>query len=568
MHVSLLGVPRIVDSDGVESEVRGQKPWALLARLLLAERPISRRQLSAELFPNTVDPLGSLRWTLASLRKTFGRSDLFIGDPISPVLPTGITADVVDLAEGRLDLAAVGELLDGHEVAGSPEFRTWQLVARQQVAARVDALLRARTIRSLSLGEWTEAVVTAELAARRAPFDEGAHVLLAKALVMSGHADAADEHVRSVEVLFRDELGLEPSPALRSATRRTVAEPPPGVSTAAIASTLLDAGRAALSAGAADAGIECLRRAAAEAGSGTDRQLQGRCLFELGSALVHSVRGFDDEGSILLEQAAVHATEVGDATTAVAALRERAYSDALLGRRTQAARSLHLATEVADGEPTLMAGVEAVRAFNLCDWGRLDDAVAAHHLALDTSRRVGDQLREAWTLGLGSWAHLAAGDTATALEWASQCVLLVRSLRWVSFEPWPNLVIVEAQHRRHGPATDISDLERSFAMSCYLADPCWEGASCRMFALRHSAHGDHDGARRWVRDAFARSARTSDAWVGMLAAIRETEADVCIAAGDEQGAEQALRELIGYAARNQLDGVLSRSLAQLDTLAG
>jgi hypothetical protein len=54
----------------------------------------------------------------------------------------------------------------------------------------------------------------------------------------------------------------------------------------------------------------------------------------------------------------------------------------------------------------------------------------------------------------------------------------------------------------------------------------------------------------------------------MLAAIRETEAAVCVAAGDERGAEHALRELIGYAARNQLDGVLARGLTRLETLAG
>jgi hypothetical protein len=209
-----------------------------------------------------------------------------------------------------------------------------------------------------------------------------------------------------------------------------------------------------------------------------------------------------------------------------------------------------------------------VRAFNLTDWGRIEAGIAAHHLALDASRSSGDQRREAWTLGLGSWAHLAAGDTATAIEWASQCVTLVRSLRWMSFEPWPNLVIAEARQLRHGVAVDVADLERSFAMSCQLADPCWEGASCRMFALRQSAQGDHDGARRWVRDALTRGTRVSDSWAGMLAAIRETEADVCLAAGDERGAELALRDLIGYSASTQLDGVLARSLTRLRTLTG
>jgi DNA-binding SARP family transcriptional activator len=566
MHVSLMGTPRIVDASGVELDVRGQKPWALLARVLMADRPLSRRQLSVELFPGTIDPLGSLRWNLASLRKTFGRAEMFSGDPVTADLPADVTVDVLELREGRIKLDEVGDLLDGQEVATSPEFRTWLLVARQQVAAQVDSLLRAQTIRALSLGDWDQAVRTAELAARRSPFDEGAHVLLAKALVMGGNVDAALQHVSEVEALYRHELGLEPTPALRSATRRTVADAPPGVSSGAIAATLLDSGRAALSAGAVDAGIECLRRAAAEAATSGDQQLHARCLLELGSALVHSVRGFDDEGSILLEQAAVYATEVGDAASAVAALRERAYSDALLGRRTEAARQLTVAAELAHSDAALMAGVDSVRAFNLTDWGRIDEGIAAHQLALEAARSVGDHRREAWTLGLGSWAHLAAGDTASAIDWAGQCVMLVRSLRWVSFEPWPNLVIAEARHLRHGMTTDAGDLERSFAMSCQLADPCWEGASCRMFALRHSAQGDHDAARRWLRDAWTRGSRSSDSWVGMLAAIRETEADVCLASGDDLGAELALRELIGYSARTQLDAVLARSLSRLEVL--
>jgi hypothetical protein len=69
-----------------------------------------------------------------------------------------------------------------------------------------------------------------------------------------------------------------------------------------------------------------------------------------------------------------------------------------------------------------------------------------------------------------------------------------------------------------------------------------------------------------VRDAYVRGTRVSDAWVGMLAAIRETDAAVRLAAGDETGAEHALRELIAFSARHQLDGVLSRGLQQLETL--
>lgn len=45
-----------------------RKSWALLAVLLLADRPLTGRSLAALLFPDAADPLGALRWTLSQLR--------------------------------------------------------------------------------------------------------------------------------------------------------------------------------------------------------------------------------------------------------------------------------------------------------------------------------------------------------------------------------------------------------------------------------------------------------------------------------------------------------------------
>ena len=69
VKIRLLGVPAIVGADGQPQLVRGHQAWALLARVLMSARPLGRRELAEALFPETVDPLGSLRWCLASLRK-------------------------------------------------------------------------------------------------------------------------------------------------------------------------------------------------------------------------------------------------------------------------------------------------------------------------------------------------------------------------------------------------------------------------------------------------------------------------------------------------------------------
>jgi DNA-binding SARP family transcriptional activator len=84
LRVRLMGPPRIESSTGASRQVRGQKAWALLARILLADRPLTRRELSSELFPDADDPLGSLRWTLAALRKALGSAALLTGDPVEP----------------------------------------------------------------------------------------------------------------------------------------------------------------------------------------------------------------------------------------------------------------------------------------------------------------------------------------------------------------------------------------------------------------------------------------------------------------------------------------------------
>jgi DNA-binding SARP family transcriptional activator len=564
LHVRLIGRPRIETSTGDLREVRGQKPWAVLARVVLADRPLMRRELSAELFPEAADPLGSLRWCLAGLRKALGAADVLTGDPIGRDMPASITVDVHALWDGVFDAEAVGELLEGVEPRCGPEFSTWLLVARQQVASRIGALLREETITALARKEYERAIGLAELAARRTPFDEGAHVLLVKSLALAGHDRAALTHVTEVERSFRAELGEEPSPALRSAARAHLADPPPGVSPAAVATTLLESGRAALSAGACDAGLDCLRRAGAQAESAGDDALLARCLYELGSALVHAVRGFDDEGTLLLGQAVQLARTAGDVPTAVSALRERGYADALAGRRPEAQRHLDLAGDLAGDDAGLRAGVHAIAGFNLADWGRLDEGLARYQLAIDCARHAGDRRREAWVLGIGAWALLAAGRVPEAVRWVTDSLTIVQDLRWVSFEPWPSSVLAEAALADGGDRTaSPADLERCFALSCQLDDPCWEGGSGRVLALHHARRGDDAPALRWIAEARTRCIRKPDIWAGLLGAILLTEAELRAAVGDVGGAEAASRDLVALAARAHLDGLLPGGLAIL-----
>jgi hypothetical protein len=90
---------------------RGQKSWALLARVALAERPLTRGELAAELFSDAEDPLAALRWCLADVRRCCDDPGLLRGDPVS--LPAGsMWLDVRALWDGTLPAADIGgELL-------------------------------------------------------------------------------------------------------------------------------------------------------------------------------------------------------------------------------------------------------------------------------------------------------------------------------------------------------------------------------------------------------------------------------------------------------------------------
>jgi hypothetical protein len=84
LQVRLLGHPRIEGGTRQPCQPpRGQKSWALLARVALAERPLTRGELAAELFGEAHDPLGALRWSLADLRRCSQDPQLFRGDPVS-----------------------------------------------------------------------------------------------------------------------------------------------------------------------------------------------------------------------------------------------------------------------------------------------------------------------------------------------------------------------------------------------------------------------------------------------------------------------------------------------------
>ena len=559
-RIKLLGEPAIVDGDGRHQAVRGHQAWALLARVLLARTPPDRRTLALELFPEAADPLGALRWCLASLRKALNCPDCLVGDPIAHDFPAHIDVDLWQLDAGDLDVEETGPLLGGLEPRSSPEFSTWLLVERERIAGLIEARVRQETIRAMAVADHDRAVRLAELAVRQNPLNEGAHILLVKSLAEAGRHDAALAHVAATEAVFLAELGEKPSPALRSAARQTISSAPGGIAPSAFVHSLMQSGLAALAAGAPDAGIDNLRRAVSEAEKIADDHLLTKATFELGTALVHAIRGYDDEGSILLRQSAELAQKSGSAQMAAASYRELGYVEALAGRRPAAATYLAKASELAEDDRDNLAGIHGVIGFNLIDWGRIAEGLDHYALSLDYARSANNRRREIWALGLGAWGWLAADRLTEADAWLAECLKLVDEQRWISFRPWPVALMSESRLRqKDSPQALRPRLEEAFALSCQLGDPCWEAVAARGLAHIHAAQDELPRAMEWLGEARRRCARETDGYAALQVEILSDMAEISLKQGQAGTADTAAREWVSMAARTHMDGHVARA---------
>lgn len=560
MEIRLLGIPEIIASDGRPCPVRGLQAWAVLARVLLSDRPLPRRQLAAELFPETVDPLGALRWCLAALRRALG-PEVLTGDPIIPNLPPRCRIDALSLDDDNFDPATAGELLQdsGPDACGA-EFETWLLIERARLAARLDARLRRDTLDALARNDASKALRLAGHAASRQPFDEGVHVLLIRALVLSGNPEAARRHAEKMETEFLRELGEPPSPALRSAARSRLDEAPAGPGPDSVVRALLQAGVAALKVGAVDAGLDNLRRSATLAEASDNLALQAEALTELGTALIHSVRGQDDEGVIHLRRAEELALRAQNRAVACRAVLEQCYAEALAGRRPDAARLSERAFGLADDDPHRLAAAHAFVGFNLADWGRYAEADRAYDMSLAFARKGGAARREGWALGLGAWGKLRGGQAALAAEWARASIELCNRLDWLSFRPWPEAVLAEAELAAGGNPVDIRDrLQATLAMASQLSDPCWEAATCRVIALCHQREEAPRIALGWLDRAAGAFAKVTDPYAALLLRIQFDQARFTLAT-DPEGGQALVRELLVAAARFHAEAELDAAL--------
>ena len=539
--VRLLGTPHVERNGEAVTAPRGRKCWALLAYLLLRERPVSRLALSELLFPDADDPLRALRWTLVELRRTLGGSEVLHGDPLQLELPAGTQVDVLELTSDSPSLSlGDGELLEGADFSATPAFDSWLGVERRRLAGIYEQLLRNEALSRLAEGESGEAVRLAALCVARDPLDENHQELLVRCLAANGDEHAALRQAEACVTLFREQLGREPGPALREAALASVPLAPPGGGDAAAAQAQLDAGHAAIAAGAVQPGIDCLRLSCAEAEASGDTALHARCLVALGTALAHSVRGRDGEAAASLRAALTIAGPAPERETEVAACRELGFVESQAGRVTSAGRWLARATELATTDEE-QCSVLAVRALTLSDRAYYDAAIRLADESTQRALQGGDRRTAAYALSLAGRVHLLRRDVSAAQATLWRCLTHVTAEGWVSLRPWAEIMLAEVELMSGRAEAARERLDTAYELACRLGDPCWEGMGARANGLLHQAAGDLELARDWFAEARRRSSRVSDRYVWVYAHSLDAAAGVAIELGRPRGARSRLR---------------------------
>jgi len=225
LHVSVLGMLAVTRDAGAVTLPASRKTRALLAYLILSERP-QRREHLCDLFwdDGPDDPRGALRWSLSKLRAVVDddvhrlvadRETVSIkrGDIAIDLRHAGRLLEAEAPGEGDLitSLVALREpLLAGFELSGHDAFATW-LAAERAAAERLRRSLLHRFVGTVEMStedrlpwarEWLEAD----------PFNTDAAAQLQLTLQQMGRGADAKVAKRSFADAVSD-AGLPPPPA-------------------------------------------------------------------------------------------------------------------------------------------------------------------------------------------------------------------------------------------------------------------------------------------------------------------------------------------------------------------
>ncbi len=514
LGIHLLGRPRLETDDGPGYRYRSRKSWAVLAFLLLSERPPTRSQLASLLFADADDPLRALRWCLAEIRRGLGPAARLDGDPVQLTLPVGTKVDVDVLLHGHwhaaVALPGLGEeLLDGMDLQHTGPYESWLLSQRRRASAAAETILHEAALGHLSSGDVDGALALAVRAAVASPLDENHQALLVRLYRLAGEDDAAEAQFAAWSATAERELGAAPGPAMRLALRERRRSAP--VVDVSSIQAMAEAGAAAVSAGAVMAGVTSFETAVRLADQAGAERLRVEARLALAEALIHSWGGLDEEGIAALSEAERIALANGDHESTARARVEIGYVDFLRARYARAERRLAQVTQGSESPSTLAKAMTYLGsvASDSADYPR---AISLLHQATELSRTAHEPRREAYGLSMLGRVDLLRGDLDDAARGLRAAIVLAERDHWLSFIPWPQAMLGQVLLSQGDLAAASDTLQQSFARACQMSDPCWEGIAARGLGLLEEASGHVGRAFTVLLDGRSRSTRLADAY--------------------------------------------------------
>ncbi|QZY27854.1 AfsR/SARP family transcriptional regulator [Nocardioides coralli] len=514
--ISLLGSPAAV-RDGERVEVRGHKPWLLLALLLLGDRPPSRERLQRLLFLDATDPAAALRWNLSQLRRL---GIEVAGDPVVATVPADVDVDLARLDGGAADAAELPgldeELLATIRPEPGTDLAVWLDEERRHLRQLAHDVRQEAALALLGRGDTQRALAHARRVVEAAPLDENAAALLVRCLRADGRVADARAAAQDAATRLREELGVEPTHALWSA----VAAPLGGdrqYSGSAAVLAQIEAGESAVNAGAIDTGLRSLQGAVLAARALREEPLLARALVSLGSSLIHGVRGVDQEGLAMLHEAVPLTEQVGDAPLAVVARREIGYVDFLRGRYDRATHWFGRARDAADAGTSGLGWVDLYDGASADDVGDTPRARLLLESALEKSAAERDLRLESFARTMLGRSQLLAGEADEAHHSLRGALDVARALDWTGFLPFPEALLAESTRMRGDTSRSRELAEHALVTGEQVGDPCWESLAVRTLGLVSIDQGDVSSGVALLEEAPARCRRLPDTyrWIEM-----------------------------------------------------
>jgi DNA-binding SARP family transcriptional activator len=223
-EIKLFGSIEIYRDGQPITRFRSQKALALLAFLIMEDRPVTREYLAGLIWPEATQAqaLGLLRRSLYSLSKqlpdcleTSQRTISF--RPDAPVnIDTRQFAQFARQHDPTAWTAAINlyraAFLEGVYLTDCPTFEQWLITEQKRWQDQVDALL-ARLIQILiDQGDYRTALTYANRRLALAPWQEETHQQMMRLLLYNGQRNAALAQYDQCVAILDDEFGVDPSP--------------------------------------------------------------------------------------------------------------------------------------------------------------------------------------------------------------------------------------------------------------------------------------------------------------------------------------------------------------------